>query len=214
MQSKTRRKNSKKCWNGRVLQKFVALVEPMPIASVHPMVVGWSDALVLDASLSTFEDQVKIMWGTGWTDGITSGIGALGILCSRDDVKCPREDPSAPVQPTEHRSKVSEQWRQQKRRVQQLDQLLCVTGWTDALSIGLTDGPWSTATVSEANGYFSCLEWPDEPTLPLQEASVHPMIRSFSADHWSNGYKTWWPIYTPHPGHLKFTGVARSHTHT
>ena len=26
--------------------------------------------------------------------------------------------------------------------------------------------------------------------------------------------ETWWPIYTPHPGHLKLAGVARLPTHT
>ena len=29
----------------------------------------------------------------------------------------------------------------------------------------------------------------------------------------SNGYKTWWPIYTPHPGHLKIAGVPRHLIH-
>ena len=36
----------------------------------------------------------------------------------------------------------------------------------------------------------------------------------FSADRWSNGFKTWWPVYTPHPGHLKIAGVAGHPTHT
>ena len=31
------------------------------------------------------------------------GIGALAVLCTRDDVKCPEEVSSAPVQPTVHR---------------------------------------------------------------------------------------------------------------
>ena len=35
----------------------------------------------------------------------------------------------------------------------------------------------------------------------------------FSADRWSNGYKTWWPIYMPHPGHLKLAGVPRHLIH-
>ena len=42
--------------------------------------------------------------GTGGTDGPRKGIGALGVLCTRDDVKCPGEVSSAPVQPTVHRS--------------------------------------------------------------------------------------------------------------
>ena len=41
--------------------------------------------------------------GTGWTDGPKKGIGALAVLCTRDDVKCPEEVSSAPVQPTVHR---------------------------------------------------------------------------------------------------------------
>ena len=45
MQSKTRRKNSKKRWIGWVLLKSVAPEESMPITSVHPMVVRRSDAL-------------------------------------------------------------------------------------------------------------------------------------------------------------------------
>ena len=53
----------------------------------------------------------------------------------------------------------------------------------------------------------SVYEWPEEPTLPLPEASVLPVIRRFSANRWSNGYKTWWP----HPGHLKIAGHP---THT
>ena len=34
----------------------------------------------------------------------------------------------------------------------------------------------------------------------------------FSADRWSNGYKTWWSIYTAHPGHFEFARVPRHHT--
>jgi len=26
--------------------------------------------------------------------------------------------------------------------------------------------------------------------------------------------ETWWPIYTPHPGHFEFAGVAEHPTHT
>jgi len=47
--------------------------------------------------------------GTGWTDGPRKGIGALGVLCSRDDVKCPGEVSSALVEPTVHRSIASVQ---------------------------------------------------------------------------------------------------------
>ena len=36
-------------------------------------------------------------------DGPRKGIGALAGLCTRDDVKYPGEDPSAPVQPMVHR---------------------------------------------------------------------------------------------------------------
>ena len=144
MQSKTRRKNSKKRWIGRVLQKSVAPVEPMP----KHRCIRWLS-----------EDPTPwCLWGTGWTDGITTGIGVLGILCSKDDVKRPGEDPSAP------------------------------------------DEPMITVSAVRSSTATSGYEWPDEPTLPQPEASVHPMIRRFSADRWSNCYKTWWPIYvSPRP---------------
>src|SRR4026208_2030865 len=74
--------------------------------------------------------------------------------------------------------------------------------------------PMITASAVRSSTATSGYEGPDEPTLPLPEASVHPVIRRFLANRWSNGYKTWWPIYTPHPGHLKIAGVAGHPTHT
>ena len=35
-----------------------------------------------------------------------------------------------------------------------------------------------------------------------------------SADRWSYSYKIWWPIYTPHPSHFEFAGVAGHPTQT
>src|SRR6185437_9774805 len=74
--------------------------------------------------------------------------------------------------------------------------------------------PVITASAVRTSTATSVCECPEELTLPLPEASVLWVIRRFSADRWSNGYKTWWPIYTPHPGHLKFAGVAGHPTHT
>ena len=39
----------------------------------------------------------------GFRMGQKGGIGALGVLCSRDNVKSPGEDSSAPVEPVKHR---------------------------------------------------------------------------------------------------------------
>ena len=51
------------------------------------------------------------------------------------------------------------------------------------------------------------------PEGPPLRGFRYPVIRRFSANRWSNGYKTWWPIYTPHPGHLKIAGVPRHLIH-
>ena len=67
--------------------------EPTHEASVHPMVVGRTDAMT----------EGNQFMGTGWTDGSKRGIGALGVLCSKDDVKSPGEVSSAPVEPVKHR---------------------------------------------------------------------------------------------------------------
>ena len=46
----------------------------------------------------------RSFFSTGSTDGASEHtIGALAVLCTRDDVKCPEEVSSAPVQPTVHR---------------------------------------------------------------------------------------------------------------
>ena len=59
MQSKTRRKNSKKTlnWTSSTENRGTGRTDAQ--ASVHPMVVGRSDALVFDARLSASGDQVK-----------------------------------------------------------------------------------------------------------------------------------------------------------
>ena len=118
MQSKTRRKNSKKRWIGRVLLKSVAPEEPMLIASVHPMVVGRSDALALVQVWEPLEIKWRKKWSTGWTDGFKIGIGAFNVPCSRDDVKRAGAKSSAPVELVVRRSKASEQWRQQGQWLQ------------------------------------------------------------------------------------------------
>src|SRR6185295_16607963 len=46
----------------------------------------------------------RSFFSTGSTDGASEHtIGALAVLCTRDDVKCPEEVSSAPVQPMGHR---------------------------------------------------------------------------------------------------------------
>ena len=72
--------------------------EPTHDASVHPMVVGRIDAMT-----EGNQSQVSL-WAPDEPMGQKRGIGALGVLCSRDDVKSPGEVSSAPVQPTVHRS--------------------------------------------------------------------------------------------------------------
>ena len=65
-------------------------------ASEHPMVVGRTDAMVLWCRRESKPSQPI---GTG----SKRGIGALAVLCTRDDVRCPGEVSSAPVQPMGHR---------------------------------------------------------------------------------------------------------------
>ena len=109
-----------------------------------------------------FEHQIEIKRRpsqdsqvTGWTDGVKLGISALDVLCSRDDVKHAAAKSSAPVEPVVHRSIASVQWRQQVEKSATAIWRSSVTNLTDALSIGLTDGPWSRCdSVREANGYF------------------------------------------------------------
>ena len=46
----------------------------------------------------------RSFFSTGSTDGASEHtVGALAVLCTRDDVKCPEEVSSAPVQPMGHR---------------------------------------------------------------------------------------------------------------
>ena len=78
----------------------------------------------------------------------------------------------------------------------------CIASVQPVVSASAVRSPTATS------GY----ERPDEPTLPRQEASVLPVIRRFTADRWCNGYKTRWPIYTPHPVHFKCAGVAEHST--
>ena len=47
----------------------------------------WRPALVQDWAPLKIKWRKK--WSTGWTDDVKSSIGALNVLCSRDDVKCP-----------------------------------------------------------------------------------------------------------------------------
>ena len=77
--------------------------EPTHEASVHPMIVGRTDAMT-----EGNRSQVSL-WAPDEPAGQKRGIGALGVLCSRDDVKCPGEVSSAPVEPTVHRSIASVQ---------------------------------------------------------------------------------------------------------
>ena len=41
-----------------------------------------------------------------------------------------------------------------------------------------------------------------------------PMLMQKTGQRLVTALLSWWPIYMPHPGHLKLAGVARSHTHT
>ena len=138
MQSNTRKKNSKKRWIGRVLLKSVAPEEPMPIASVHPMVVGRSDALALVQVWVPNGIKPSQALGTGWTDGVKRGIGAFNVPCSRDDVKCQGAKSSLPEEPVptgvKHRS--NDVSKSNGYVTVQRDRF---NRW---LSISLTDGYW------------------------------------------------------------------------
>ena len=52
---------------------------------------------------------------------------------------------------------------------------------------------WKTVTARNTDAENGVLEEAEESNaIATQvEASVHPVIRRFSADRWSNGYKTW-----------------------
>ena len=76
----------------------------MPIASVHPMVVGRSDALALVQDWAPLEIKWRKKWSTGWTDGFKIGIGAFNVPYSRDDVKRAGAKSSALVEPVVRRS--------------------------------------------------------------------------------------------------------------
>ena len=41
-----------------------------------------------------------------------------------------------------------------------------------------------------------------------------PMLTQKTGQQLVTALLSWWPIYLCSPGHLKFAGVARSHTHT
>ena len=71
--------------------------EPTHEASVHPMVDGRTDAMA-----EGNQSQVSL-WAPDEPTGQKGGIGTLGVLCSRDDVKSPGEDSSAPVELVKHR---------------------------------------------------------------------------------------------------------------
>ena len=120
--------------------------------SVHPMVVGRSDALCIGAIWCANWAKWENLSGTGWTDEVKTSIGTFNVLCSRDDVKCGVAMPSAPVEPAVHRSIPSVQWRQLKKEVQRLVQMLWVTGLTDTQS---SVKPMVPQTVRQKlNGYF------------------------------------------------------------
>ena len=70
------------------------------LASVHPMVVGRTDAMIFWCRRESKPSQLI---GTGRSDGSKRGIGALGVLCSREDASCARAKSSAPVEPEKHR---------------------------------------------------------------------------------------------------------------
>ena len=81
----------------------------MPIVSVHPMVVGRSDALHWCKTERLWRSSEERIEAPVEPTAACQGIGSLGILCTRDDVKRREEDPSAPDQPTGHRSIASVQ---------------------------------------------------------------------------------------------------------
>src|SRR4029078_12090592 len=70
--------------------------DPTPWASEHPVVVGRTDASMLGVGGN--RSQVSLQAPVEPTVQ-EKGIGALAVLCTRDDVKCPEEVSSAPVQP-------------------------------------------------------------------------------------------------------------------
>ena len=60
--------------------------------------------MIIHRFLDSSDDKEKEKIGVARPEGLPLRcIGALGILCTRDDVKYPGEVSSAPVQPTVHR---------------------------------------------------------------------------------------------------------------
>ena len=155
-QNKTRRKNSKKRWIRRVLLKSVAPEEPIPIASVHPTVVGRSDAL---ASVkkevqhwlnqrcqvkhrciqrTMFQKRCQAhrsqIFSTGWTGGASEH--SISAMKSAEEIG-PTASPEA----------VSDRFN--RRPMHRFNR-------------------WSLESLQlcqEANCYFSCCEWSEEPML-------------------------------------------------
>ena len=164
------------------------------------MVVGRSDALTLVQVWAPNGIKPSQPLGTGWTDGVKRGIGAFNVLCSKDDVKCPGAKSSAPEEPvpTEAKHRSNDCSKSNGYVMVQRDRFnrCLVTGLTDGYCVssrlcvrrptaisGLRVTGWTDATPCRGVGSTGGL--------------------LFSANRWSNSSKTWWPIYTPHPGHLK-----------
>ena len=148
----------------------------MPIASVHPMVVGRSDGLALAHACAPLEIKWRKKWSTGWTDGVKRGIGAFNVLCSRDVVKRTAAKPSAPVM---RQSKASVQWRQQGQ-------------WLSADQVSPEEptpkhrfNRWSLKVLrpcQRSQRLVQSAEWPEEP---MHYAPDVPMPTQKAA----NGYK-------------------------
>ena len=67
--------------------------------SVHSMVAGYTDTLASVQFVAPDGIKSRQHLGTGLTDGSMTGIGAMTILLTRDDVECAKAKSSAPVEP-------------------------------------------------------------------------------------------------------------------
>ena len=79
--------------------------------------------------------------------------------------------------------------------------------------------PWSCEARRQRHRP-SDLVWSSDDTLCRGRGDPHPLWRSSLVEPGAKvtvivfTEETWWPIYTPHPGHLKLAGVQGSYMHT
>jgi hypothetical protein len=159
------------------------------------MVAGRTDALSLVQECST-----------GWTDTVKLSIGAINVLCSRDDVK--REQPALQQQknrcPPEYSvvaitsARATATWRSSVTRSS--DAIASVHPMIPEIAVAMSE---STTATSERRVTGRTDAPAPEVPMPTQKYAQRLQTASSSV----------WPIYMCSPGHFEFAGVPRHHTH-